>query len=264
MTGELPLSGLNILVTREQSQAPAFSAMLQAEAARPIECPMIAISPPSDWTLVDQALSSLEQYDGIFFTSVNGVKFFFNRMKKTEIPLRLAADIPCFAIGPATASALTAQGIQVEELPDIYQAEGLTALLSGRELKGKRFLIPRALRAREVLPEFLREQGAEADVVTVYQTRPAIENKSLLLKILDTRKIDWLTFTSGATVKAFEMMTASSSWEKSRRDIPVACIGEITAAVASSIGFQQVLTARQATLAAMVQILIAHYQEQKR
>ncbi len=256
------LAGLNILITREQSQAALLSQLLQENGAQGIVCPLITFSPPSDWRPVDQALSNLSQYSGLFFTSVNGVKFFFERIKKNIKGRRLIQEIPCYAIGPATAKALAMQGIQVRALPEQFQAEGLIDILKNEEIKGQHFLFPRALKAREILPEFLIKNGAQVDIIVVYQTKKAEENKIKLQAILSEKKIDYLTFTSSSTVHAFDEMTDDEAFKISRQGIPAACIGEITAKAARSLEFCRILTAPRSTIPALVQTIIDDYKSQ--
>ncbi|GIT15912.1 MAG: hypothetical protein CM1200mP37_4930 [Chloroflexota bacterium] len=62
-----PLFGKNILVTRSPNQSPALSNFLQNEAANVIEIPTIEITPLSDNTTLDFALSHLKNMTGLFF-----------------------------------------------------------------------------------------------------------------------------------------------------------------------------------------------------
>ncbi len=256
------LAGLNILVTREQSQAKHLSRLLEEKGAKAVLCPLITFSPPADWLPVDRALSNLSQYSGIFFTSTNGVKFFIERIKKDILLLPSIKKIPCYAIGPATAEALNSQGIEVKTIPDQFQAEGLIDILNREELTGRRFLFPRALKAREILPEFLEKRGAQVDVIVVYQTKRAEENRSLLQDILTNRKMDYLTFTSNSTVHAFGEMTNNESLKLSRQAIPAVCIGEITAKAAQDLEFDRILTASKATIPALIQTIIDDHKTQ--
>jgi len=256
MTTDSPLRGRSILVTRERSQAGALSRLLAAKGASPLECPLIALSPPPDWGPVDAALARLREYDGILFTSANAVRFFAQRLRATGTPLDLVRQVPGFAIGPATARALADEGFPAQAIADLGQAEGVMALLAKGKLAGKRFLFPRAREAREVLPRFLEERGARADLVVVYETRTAHENRPLLWHILKSENLDYLTFTSTSTVTAFGlMMAAVGSPEPSWRAIPAACIGEITAQAARGLGFPRVLAATAPTVQSLVQTI---------
>jgi uroporphyrinogen III methyltransferase/synthase len=258
MPEQAPLKGINVLVTRERSQAASLCRLLEAEGARAIVCPLIAFAPPSDWSAVDHSLSQLTAYDGVFFTSRNGVRFFTERMRDRGCPLESLKAIPCYAVGPTTAGALRSQGIEVRALPDRFQAEGLADLLDRQDLAGKRFLFPRAELGREILPMFIEKKGGQVDVVVVYETTEAQENAVLLKSILAKERLDYLTFTSPSTVKSFVEMAGRDQERKPWHDIPAACIGEITAKTAHSMGFKQVLTAKPSTVQALVRSIVVH------
>jgi uroporphyrinogen III methyltransferase/synthase len=114
--------------------------------------------------------------------------------------------------------------------------------------------------ARELLPEQLRAQGAEVDVVPVYRTvRPAVATDRLTERLRD-RTIDAVTFTSSSTVQNFLALFASPS--DARRllgDVVVACIGPITAATAREAGLSVHVTAVQNTVPALVEALVRHF-----
>jgi len=256
--GKKPLTGKTILVTREVSQAGTLSRSLDDRGARAVVCPLIAFSPPSDWAPVDRCLEKLSAYDGLLFTSVNAVEFTFRRMEEQGIPLENARGITTYTVGPATAEALASWGVSVERLPDQYQAEGLASLLEQETVQGKRFLFPRARKAREWLPRFLEERGARVDLAVVYETRRADENADLLRKTLDKEELDYLAFTSSSTVSAFTALAGSGPEMETWQQITAACIGEITAETARTEGFQKILTARASTIPGLVKAIEEH------
>jgi len=256
--GDKPLRGKSILVTRERSQAGVLSRSLDERGARTVVCPLIAFSPPSDWAPVDRCLERLSEYHGLLFTSANAVEFTFRRMEEQGIPVEDAQGIPTYAVGPATAEALASRGVVVRSLPDQYQAEGLASLLERETLQGKRFLFPRARKAREWLPGFLEEKGARVDLAVVYETRKAGENEGLLREVLRKEKLDYLTFTSSSTVSAFVALAGPGPTRDGWQTIPAACIGKITAEAARTEGFQCVLTARPSTIQGLVQAIEDH------
>lgn len=258
MMPETPLLGRKVLVTRDRTQAEALCRDLTARGARPLLCPLIAFAEPDDWRPVDRTIAALDSYHGIFFTSANAVRFFLGRMRRAGRQAEDLRALECFAVGPATAAVLAAEGIEVQDLPERQQAEGLVDLLGDRPLHGRRYLLPRARKAREILPRFLRERGAQADVVVVYETRTAEESRERLREILETDRVDYLTFTSGSTVRSFETLAPPHSAASARRGIPAACIGEVTAAAARSAGFRQVLVAHPSTASGLVAALVEH------
>jgi uroporphyrinogen-III synthase len=223
-----------------------------------VVCPLIAFSPPSDWAPVDRCLERLPEYDGLLFTSANAVDFMFRRLQEREVPRDAVQRIPAYAVGPATAEALAARGVVARTLPEQYQAEGLASLLARDTLQGRRFLFPRARKAREWLPGFLEEKGAHVDLAVVYETRCASENRGLLREILNGEKLDFLTFTSGSTVGAFGAMAGPEAAAGDWKTIPAACIGEITAEAARAEGFRRVLSAHPSTIQGLVQVMVDH------
>ena len=259
-----PLTGKNILVTRERRQAGVLARSLAAQGAKPLVCPVIAFTPPSDWAPVDRSLARLSEYHGLLFTSANAVAFFFGRMEEKRFPFRHAQRIAASAVGPATAEALASRGVSVHSLPESFQAEGLASVLARETIQGKRFLFPRARKAREWLPDFLEERGARVDVAVVYETGKAVENEALLREVLATEKLDYLTFTSGSTVDAFVEMAGIGPAAGGWRTVPAACIGEITADAARARGLRHILTARPSTIPGLVGAIVEHAREESR
>ena len=262
MPEEKYLVGRNVLVTRERSQARALSQLLLDVGARPLECPLIAFSPPPDWTFVDECLGVLSAYDGILFTSVNAVKFFWERVRDKGLDTSPLRQVPCYAIGQATAGALKGVGVQVLAVPEQSQAEGLAALLGKEGPAGKRFLFPRAREARDLLPRFLLKAGARVDLAVVYETRTAFENRPALERLLASERIDYVTFTSPSAVSAFVDMAPEGSCGAFPKNTPAACIGGITAAAARKAGFLVVFTAPKATVQSLVAAIVEHGRSQ--
>ncbi|MBI3194647.1 MAG: uroporphyrinogen-III synthase, partial [Ignavibacteriae bacterium] len=74
-----------ILVTRAKHQADELIKLLERNGFAPVLFPMIEIVSPESWDECDKAIESLYMYDGMIFTSVNGVEHFFNRLKERNI-----------------------------------------------------------------------------------------------------------------------------------------------------------------------------------
>ncbi len=71
------------------------------------------------------------------------------------------------------------------------------------------------LRAREILPEALRADGAEVDVVTVYRTVPAQPDPAVIER-LRSGEVDVVTFTSPSTVRHFLAWLESAGLDAAR------------------------------------------------
>jgi uroporphyrinogen III methyltransferase/synthase len=89
--------------------------------------------------------------------------------------------------------------------PAAYRAEALAdALTTGAA--GKRFLLCRASRGREVLAERLTEAGGHVDQIVVYTSRDVEQPAEDVRDALQAGQIDWITVTSSAIARSLAAM----------------------------------------------------------
>ena len=144
---KLPLFGRRIVVTRAQDQAAEFVERLHALGADVIEWPVISLEPASDPAPLDKAIERLPTYDWLIFTSVNGVRYFLERLDRRPHDLRSLKARIC-AIGPATRQAIENLHLKVDLMPEEYVAESLVAAFASERLQARRrFCLVRPLRA---------------------------------------------------------------------------------------------------------------------
>lgn len=248
-----PLFGRRVVVTRARAQAGELSAKLEKLGAEVYEFPTIEIVPPEDFGPMDAAIRDLDSFGWIVFTSVNGVDAFVERLRHHGLDLRaVPRGARIAAIGPATARRLEEVGLRVDVVPKEYRAEALISVLEGDSLADKRILIPRAKVAREVLPDKLREAGAEVVVPPAYESVPSSEGREALAKRLEAGEVDCVTFTASSTVENF----ARAFGEEAARMLSgarVACIGPITADTARGLGFRVDAEAEEYTIGGLVE-----------
>ena len=245
----LPLQGRRILVTRSRSQAGEFSRLLRQAGADVVEIPAIEIVPRPDREL-DDCISRAHQFDWLFFTSVNGAEIFFSRARDSNSPLSRKDGLSprICAIGPATARRVERFGREVHLVPARYQAEGvLEAFLErhSNRIEGLSILIPRASQARSLLPRELTRNGAQVEVVPVYDTVIPEASRLALTRALDAGAPDLVTFTSSSTVR--HLVDLATDPDRIR-SVPCAAIGPITAATAREHGFQVAVESRESTI----------------
>jgi uroporphyrinogen III methyltransferase/synthase len=193
-----PLHGRTVVVTRARAQASGVAKTLQGLGAQVVELPAIRIESLTGTDEARGAAKAIGDYDLICLTSPNGVKLLFEAISGAGLDARALGGATVAAIGPGTARALVAQGIVADVIPERFVAEALVEVLEDVEVEGKRVLIARAAEARDVLPDALRERGADVDVVPLYETvREAPDEKA----IAAAQGADYVTFTSSSTVK---------------------------------------------------------------
>lgn len=209
MSNASQLNGKTIAVTRAESQAGGFSGSLVALGARVLSIPAIEIVAPDDESVIEQAILELDTYSWIIFTSVNAVDRFYYYLALAGIS-ELNHEIRCAAVGSATAAALAEHGVACAMIPLDYKAEGLMeefdriVAQNPQEHLGQKILMPRALKAREILPEHLRELGYVVTVAPVYKTVPAtLSDEQIDALSKHAHQLDAVTFTSPSTAKNF-------------------------------------------------------------
>jgi uroporphyrinogen III methyltransferase / synthase len=254
----LPLFGKTLVITRPEEQSEAFMNGLLERGAEPFLFPVIKTVPPEDWQPLDDAIQILDGYDGLIFTSVNGVKFFMRRLKEKGKDIRELKGIRLYAIGSKTEQAVNALGISVDVVPEDFVAESLIESLKKENIKGKKFLLPRATVARETLPDKLRAQGAVIDVAPAYRTvRPQTDTQELTRRIKEG-SVHAVTFTSSSTVTHF-MELVGAVIQPQLAKIAVACIGPVTAKTAEKAGLKVDIMAKEYTVDGLIAALEKHF-----
>ena len=240
-----PLLGRRVVVTRAQAQASQLSTRLRDLGARPVEVPAIEVVAPSDGgAALVSAMGALAsgRYAWAVFTSVNAVERCFATVRDA----RAFGGVQVAAIGPGTADALAARGVVADLVPERSVAESLLAAFPGPSGVG-RVLLPRALVARDVLPDGLGAAGWQVDVVEAYRTVPAVPDPAVLD---DAASADAICFTSASTVTNY--LSAAGG---GRIPPVVASIGPVTTAAAEAAGITVTVEASPHTIAGLVDAL---------
>lgn len=249
------LIGKRILITRAAAQANGFQEILERYRCRAVCFPTITISPVSDPTLLDRALSRLDCYDWLVLTSTNAVEAVWGRLRALGIT-ELPSSLRVAAIGPKTAAALKQRRIFPDFLPEEYVAEAILPGLG--DLRGRWVLLPRADLARDALPEAISKAGGVAHVIVAYHTLPAQPSRDGI-KALE-EGVDAVTFTSSSTVRNFVELIRAAGLDPLRLpgDPLIACIGPVTAATARQLGMRVDVIARNYTIEGLVEALVRY------
>ncbi|QDT74349.1 uroporphyrinogen-III C-methyltransferase [Lacipirellula limnantheis] len=246
-----PLAAKTILVTRPIEQSEGLVAALSDLGAAVLVQPAIEIGPPRDWTAADRAIQELPTFDWLVFSSANGVRYFLERLRHHHLDLRALGRSKIAAIGPGTADALAEFHLRADLLPVEYRAESLAeslAPLSG----GRRVLLLRASRGREVLAELLAAAGADVEQAVVYESRDVAAPDPEIAAALRAGAIDWVTVTSSAIAKSLVAMFGA---DLSRTRL--AAISPLTGGVLEAAGCTVATLAEPYTTAGVVDAILA-------
>jgi uroporphyrinogen III methyltransferase/synthase len=256
----LPLFGKRILVTRAGSQAGSFEKLLNEHGALPVRFSSIEIKPLTANKKLDDALSSLDKYDWIAFTSVNGVEIFFSRLHDLGLDSRCLSGLKIGAIGPMTGRALQKMGITPDYLPAEFTGRGFVAGLKKRQVARQRFLLPRADIADDEITQGLKKLGAAVDEIATYSTVRPRSNKTRLRELLLKGGIDVVTFTSSSTVT--NLLSGLSKAEIAGIQPKIACIGPKTARTAAAAGLKIDILAGEQTMPGLLAAMEDYFRKE--
>ncbi|HEX7120564.1 MAG TPA: uroporphyrinogen-III synthase [Longimicrobiales bacterium] len=254
------LEGLRVVVTRPVDRAAELVAALERRGAEAIVFPAIRIVPPPDGEPLRRAARNVAEYDWIVFTSVNGVRSFWDALETAGCGARDLEGIRFACVGPATRAALEERGITADVVPPKHVGAAIVDVLvaaggvaeSNAPLSGVRILLPLAAAAADVLETGLRARGARVDRVEAYRSVPDLEGAAQLRRRLAAGQVDVVTFTSPSTVDAFVDAVGA---ELGR--VVVAVIGPVTAEAARRRGLSVGVEASEHTAAGLVEALVA-------
>jgi uroporphyrinogen III methyltransferase/synthase len=265
-----PLFGYRILATREKVEGFEPFEELGAEI---IEFPTIEIVPPQSYDELDASIDRIKIYNWLIFTSRNGVKYFFKRFFEKERDIRDLSGIKICAIGSKTAKEVKKYGLKIDLIPDEFNAEGLIEAFIKEQrakskkhnelLKGMRFLLPRAEKAREIFPDRVRELGGEIDVPVAYRTIKPESRGKRLRRFLKEGRISIATFTSAATFNNFREIMGDDA-EELLKGVAIAVIGPITAKAVEKAGLPVDIMPKEATIEAMVEAILKWIEEKNK
>ncbi|MBL0225177.1 MAG: uroporphyrinogen-III C-methyltransferase [Geobacteraceae bacterium] len=247
-----PLSGRRIIVTRAADQAGEFSAMLSGCGATVLECPTINLIEPASWEELDTAVGRLTEFNWLVLTSVNSVRFFFNRLDFLGLDARALGQCKVCAVGPKTAEAILARGIRPDLIPPDYKAESIVSEFAKQAVRGQRILFPRADRAREIIPRDLEQMGASVTSPVIYRNILPDRLCPETLLALEKRSVDCITFTSSSTALNMAEMLSTDLLANMLQGVAVASIGPVTSKTCRDLGLKVDIEPLEFTLAALL------------
>ncbi|WP_315792104.1 uroporphyrinogen-III synthase [Fischerella sp. JS2] len=238
---QLPLYGKRILVTAPRNYAARLSSQLINQGALPVLMPTIETCALADFTELDAALTQIDTFDWIAFTSRNGIDGFFQRLEAMGISVSVLKNCRVSAIGK-DAERLANFGVKVDLIPQESSPKGIIAELAKvPDINKQTVLVPVpevvGIAEPSVIPDFvagLKNLGMSVTRVPTYMTRCL--DKSLYeveLNLIRQGKIDVIAFSSTAEISGFlQMITAKADYQH----CVIACFGPYTAANAKKLG----------------------------
>lgn len=258
----MSLENRNILITRSKEQAQEFAQLIKKYGANPVFFPTIEIKEPESWNELDNLLNSLNNFDGVIFTSQNAIKYFFIRLNYQQISNSVLENKLTFVIGEKSKIEIEKHNLKCTAIPESYTAEELAHLIKKYNIKGKNFLFPRGNLSREIIIDNLRTFGAEVTPVVVYQTIcPEPQNIDDVKQKLLRRTIDVVTFTSPSTANNFFKIISDQNIKASIKELTkIAVIGVTTAKALEKNGITPHIIAEPSTLEGLLESIKKYFE----
>lgn len=180
MTPTLPLTGLNIVVTRPREQAVQLAQRIEQAGGKAILFPLLEIGPAADPQRLHALVSHLHEFNLAIFISPNAVRYGMEAIRSAgALP---PAGLKIATVGQGSAKALRASGVQEIIAPqDRFDSEALLSLPELQNVSGWRVLILRGDGGRELLGDTLKARGATVEYAECYRrARPQQDAAALL------------------------------------------------------------------------------------
>jgi uroporphyrinogen III methyltransferase/synthase len=247
-----PLAGRTVLVTRAPEQSADLLALLAEAGAEALALPTIAFFPPVDPRPLDAAIAGVTSYAWVAFTSSNAVHAFAERLGD---PAGAAlGGVRLAAVGPKTAEALAAWGLEANLVAAKGNAASLADGLARVVRKGERVLYPRAERVSDDLAGRLQAFGVMVEDPIAYRTVVPSGDSFQVASRLKAGSIGWITVLSGSALRHLQAMLPEPEHIRTAR---LATIGPRTSAEAVHLGFKVHAEALEPTMEALVAAIVA-------
>ena len=188
-----------IAITRPKERSKAAKEFIENYGGEALIVPTLELKLENTDSL-KELMGRFGELDWLIFTSVSSIDSIFKFYP--DFVDNLNSDCKIATIGTKTAEVAMNKGLHIDIIPKDYTAEGLIEEFKRIDLNNKIVGVPRTFSARTILPNSLKDMGAEVILAESYKSvipddKKDIEN--LIQEIID-EKIDGITFTSPLTV----------------------------------------------------------------
>jgi len=252
-----PLNDIGILVTRAAHQQSEIESLIENEGGTPYSIPLIKIDSPESWKDADSAITEIDSFDWILFTSVNGVDGFCGRVKDAGGNINQMLPQKIAAVGSKTRKRLEDIGLEVSLQPKKYDADNLLKSFGKEFIHEKRILFPGAEYGREQLIDGFINIGATVISVPVYRTIPNDDvNPNKLISLFEDGVIQVATFFSPSTFKILLSHLPLKVTERTlNKSVAVAVIGSTTSNYVNGLGFKTEIVPEEHTALGLIKAM---------
>jgi uroporphyrinogen-III synthase len=233
LIGDLPLTGLKIVITRPRDQAVQLAQRVTQAGGSPLMFPLLDITAVQDKQTLNEQVSRLAQFDLAIFISPNAVNYGIAAIREAG---KLPPQLKIATVGQGSAKILRELGVANVIVPtERFDSEGLLALPELQNVAGWCVMIFRGDGGRELLGDTLKARGALVEYAACYQRSKPQQDTGLLLDA----NPDAITVTSSEALGYLWQMLDSKT-QQEIRDTPLFVPHERIAELALRQGWQHV------------------------
>lgn len=249
-----PLFGQTVVVTRARQQNSEMLEKITDLGGFTVEAPMIKVEKIKNNTSLLEEIKNISKYSFLVFTSTNSVEIFFDTLMELKLDSRALSHLKICVIGTKTAEYLFKRGIQADIVPSVHRLENLLEQLKLILKPTDYLLFPKASKVRPILKNGLYNICSLKEI-NIYETVVDNNEKSNLLKLLEEKNIDYITFTSSSTVINFVELIGKENLHM-LENIKLLSIGPITTKEMDAQNIHPYKEARNATVEDLLEVLI--------
>jgi uroporphyrinogen III methyltransferase/synthase len=259
-SGQKPLSGMRVMVTRPADQAQGIYDTLRKFGAEVLPYPTIATTRYEDEEAWKDFIKISGDNKWLVFTSENGVRYFISQFSDRYSDIRRLHDFKIAAIGGGTASYL--KRISLE--PDFIPSEATIRTLA-RELKtqpgipGSTCVRVRGNLGDDTVEKSLTESGAVVIPLIVYHTAYRKWPDGFTEKLFE-HPPHIVIFTSGSTADGLSANLSEKQMRELASKATLASIGPSTTKVIESLGLEVGIEAKVHTIEGLIDSIVERFQ----
>ena len=228
---------MQILVVRHKDE---FSRTLAASGYSVINCPVIRTETAGDLSELEDAVSRLDKFDGVFITSATAAEIFARSAGKklASYPGRV------FVLGRRSFDILKETSADVLFDESVNTADEMLGVIGEGALHAKRFLFVRGQRSMRTIPDHLKGI-ADVEELIVYRTVTVDIDDEQKKKIREKASLGEISVTCFFSPSGIESFVEQFGTDL-LRNTGLAAIGETTAAALHALDLKTDVVASMA------------------
>ncbi len=255
------LSGVRIMVTRPADQSKWIYRMFRNLGAEVIAYPTIKTVYNDDKEGWEKFIKSGGKDNWLFFSSENGVRYFFGFLKSKQIDLRLVGRYAIAAAGHGTLRALKDLGYQPDYAPGVSgMVKFARQMCQEMEVDQLKIIRVRGQLPHDNIEEVLKKGGAEVHPLTLYKTEYSSWHENEIRRLF-MHPPHMIMFSSGRSVDGLVEILGQEKALELASESKIATIGPTTSETVRKYNMEVELEATRHSIPDLINQIVQYYQK---